>query len=332
MEQEFAQYTQTSSTIDQSIQPEELSGTDYIPDEYLKGKNTKVYLAKTRNGGEVRIMKVFQNTENGSPSGYRREIRFANVNHPNVISHYEHNNTYVERQSQYKMDFSYIVMEFCPFGDFNDVIKTGILQHDDKLVRTYFHQLVKGLYYLHNKEIAHLDLKPGNILLGKDYNLKICDFDTAYKSGDKIVSRGTRYYRPPELKEGSCKDPYKADIYALGTTLFNLMFGVYPHAEGKIIHGWDLTDLLYKKDLTEFFKAHYELGTIEDVDNDFFELFSNMVKVNPKERWTLEEIANCEWVCKEVYTDEELYELMEYHRNRNFKNCDLRGTKKIFGQ
>ena len=38
MEQEFAQYTQTSSTIDQSIQPEELSGTDYIPDEYLKGK------------------------------------------------------------------------------------------------------------------------------------------------------------------------------------------------------------------------------------------------------------------------------------------------------
>lgn len=47
----------------------------------------------------------------------------------------------------------------------------------EKIVRTYFHQLVDALEYLHKSGIAHLDLKPENIALGDKFMLKIMDFE-----------------------------------------------------------------------------------------------------------------------------------------------------------
>lgn len=60
-------------------------------------------------------------------------------------------------------------MEYAPYGNFSKLMSKAKIYNDEKLTRTYFHQLVEGLEYLHSQDIAHLDLKFCNLLLGDDY-------------------------------------------------------------------------------------------------------------------------------------------------------------------
>src|SRR5690606_5457236 len=126
---------------------------------------------------------------------------------------------------------SYILMERA-LCDFFEVINSKVLTQDEKLVRTYFHQFVEGLEYLHSQGIAHLDLKPDNLLFGEDHKLKIADFDLSYICGDdSIRGKGTINFRAPEIKDYECKKPFAADIYSAGIILFALMFGYLPYDE-----------------------------------------------------------------------------------------------------
>ena len=69
-------------------------------------------------------------------------------------------------------------MEYAPYGDLYNLLASADLS-DEHLIHTYFSQLITGLEYLHSHHIAHLDIKPENLLIGHDYRLKIADFDQA---------------------------------------------------------------------------------------------------------------------------------------------------------
>mmetsp|Transcript_11694 Transcript_11694/g.10164 ORF Transcript_11694/g.10164 Transcript_11694/m.10164 type:complete len:87 (-) Transcript_11694:342-602(-) len=85
---------------------------------------------------------------------------------------------------------------------------------------------------MHGKGIAHLDVKLSNMLLGENFDLKIADFDSAYTRGDIVVlGKGSKNYRPPELKETISKDPWAVDIYSAGIVVFNLLTGSLPFTE-----------------------------------------------------------------------------------------------------
>jgi len=98
------------------------------------------------------------------------------------------------------------------------------------MARTYFRQLISGIEYLHYYGIAHLDIKPENILLGEDYQLKITDFDLSYKEGDTIIQgKGTKYFRAPEIVKQCVREPKKADIFSAAILMFILKTnGVLP--------------------------------------------------------------------------------------------------------
>src|SRR5690606_19425865 len=89
------------------------------------------------------------------------------------------------------LEVSYIVMELAPFRLKQLVVHEEFIR-DEILQRTYFSQLINGIEYLHMNGIAHLDIKPDNLLLADDYQLKIIDFDLAYKKEDLLlIGRGT---------------------------------------------------------------------------------------------------------------------------------------------
>mmetsp|Transcript_18412 Transcript_18412/g.16065 ORF Transcript_18412/g.16065 Transcript_18412/m.16065 type:complete len:107 (+) Transcript_18412:61-381(+) len=94
-------------------------------------------------------------------------------------------------------------------------------------------QLICGLEYLHQLGYAHLDLNMNNLLLDADFTLQLCDFDQSYQKGDlNITSRGSIGFRPPEIAEDTCKDPFASDIYSLGIIMFVLKSGGYlPYTE-----------------------------------------------------------------------------------------------------
>jgi len=75
---------------------------------------------------------------------------------------------------------------------------------DKKLCRTFFHQLIDGIEYLHSQNLAHMDLKLENLVLGDDFKLKIIDFDLAIsltdEKNDQYGGAGTKNYRAPEVR------------------------------------------------------------------------------------------------------------------------------------
>jgi len=205
-------------------------------------------------------------------------------------------------------------MELAPYGDFFDVLITRRIPFDDKLARTYFHQLMNGLEFLHQKGIAHLDIKPENILLGADFQLKIADFDSAALTSQlRIPARGTKYYRAPELVKNTCKNAIAADIYSAGVMLFLFKCGgALPHLEQEKIFDADLQDLLYNNN-DAFWRKHEEIQRRSSsfFDEEFKRLFNRMMCLDAEERITLEEVKSSEWFNGPVYSSEELAMIME---------------------
>jgi len=278
-----------------------------------------VYLTSSKVNHQNYAMKIFSHKGQQPHPYFKNEVRFASLKHPNVIDivYFED-----EKDTLYKGELkkvSYILMEYAPYGDFFDFVTKHRESLDEKLARTYFRQLITGIEYLHSCRVAHLDLKPENLLVGADFNLKIADFDLSHVCGDnKILSRGTKYYRGPEFfrigsSDANLKSPFPSDIYSAGIILFILKTGgIYPHAENSTLDGIDLVDLMYSN--TEaFWKKHCEIQERKEsfFDKNFKELFNAMVKSNPEERITLKEIKESKWYNGPVYSQLELQKKMK---------------------
>jgi len=210
-------------------------------------------------------------------------------------------------------DISYILMELAPFGDFFDMIMTHQIPFNEKLARTYFHQLIEGLEYLHSQGVAHLDLKLENLLVGENFQLKIADFDNACINGQSFTTaRGTAFYRAPELISGTCQDGYAADVYSAAIILFLFKSrGVLPHSENKLFKGMNLFEMMYSNNET-FWEKHCEIQNkpFEYFDEDFKALFNGMVAIDPQDRISLTDIKKSKWYNGPVYTSQELVFLM----------------------
>lgn len=258
-------------------------------------------------------MKVYPRELHTQNFFYLNEARFGNFQHPNVVSILgcQDNRHFFKKGEVLRL--SYIVMEFAPYGDLFDLFMNNKNFFDEKLTRTYFHQLIEGLGFLHSHGVAHLDLKLENLLIAENFQLKIADFDLSYIEGDdKIHAMGSKCYRAPEILFRTCANPRPADIYSAGIILFMLQSqGVLAHLEGQIYKGVDLFEMLGKNPEL-FWAKHCEFHREKAMlfTKEFRELFIGMTRTNPKERMTIKEIKSCEWYNGEVYSSEELIEKM----------------------
>ena len=140
-----------------------------------------------------------------------------------------------------------LVLEYIPNGSLNDKIKLNkklnkhFIPFEEELIIKYFKQILRAVIYLQEKNIIHRDIKPDNLLLDENNNIKVSDFGLCafYKYDVSInkekqrylFSKGTKVGRidfiAPEIKKG--KNPsYESDIYSLGLTMLCLMSDQYP--------------------------------------------------------------------------------------------------------
>jgi serine/threonine protein kinase len=100
-------------------------------------------------------------------------------------------------------------------------------------------QLLTGLGYAHGRKVIHRDIKPANIFLSKDGVVKLGDFGLARVMRElairKTEIRGTPLYMAPEQVTGTNID-HRADLYAVGCTLFELVTGRPPFLDGDILY------------------------------------------------------------------------------------------------
>ena len=174
----------------------------------------------------------------------------------------------------------YIVMELMTGGSIG---KCKTLQEK----RRAFSQVLTALQYLHNQRLAHRDIKVENVMLDSDGNAKLCDFGVSvYVPIDQKMIKtkfiGTPAYCAPEIFDSETYDPFKADIWAFGVTLFILSFHMLPFVASNITK---LREAIVNQ------QPQFPDG----VDPQLVDLISKMLIKNPEDRITIEQIWLHPW-------------------------------------
>ena len=127
-----------------------------------------------------------------------------------------------------------IIMELLVGQDLNSYIKKhGAINPEQAL--PLFVQILDSFSYIHENGIVHRDMKPSNIFVETNGNLKILDFGIAklFGTGEDRTRTGTQMgtpvYMSPEQVKGEKSIDFRSDIYSLGVTLYFILTGKSPY-------------------------------------------------------------------------------------------------------
>uniref|UniRef100_A0A1A9W763 Mitogen-activated protein kinase kinase kinase dlk-1 n=1 Tax=Glossina brevipalpis TaxID=37001 RepID=A0A1A9W763_9MUSC len=125
-----------------------------------------------------------------------------------------------------------IIMEFCPFGPLQNILKTEKVMKPSRLV-SWSKQIALGMQYLHSHKIIHRDLKSPNILISTNETVKISDFGTSREWNEistKMSFAGTVAWMAPEvIRNEPCSE--KVDIWSYGVVLWEMLTCEIPYKD-----------------------------------------------------------------------------------------------------
>ena len=153
----------------------------------------------------------------------REAITVAKFNHPNIVAIYD-----VEDAAE----AAFLAMEFVDGMSLEKLLdNAGLLRPE--LAVPLVAQIARGLEAAHNAGVIHCDIKPANILLGRDGAVKVTDFGIARSAvgaaGGISGTFGTPGYLPPEALGSAAFTP-AADMFGVGAVFYELLTGATPHA------------------------------------------------------------------------------------------------------
>ena len=157
---------------------------------------------------------------------FRREAQSAaNLNHPNIVSVYD----WGQEQGTY-----FIVMEYVDGRSLADILRTEGPLHPQRAAEVAS-DIAAALGFAHRNGVVHRDVKPGNVLISPQGQVKVADFGIARALGADPESNltqagsvmGTATYFAPEQAQGLPLDP-RSDLYSLGVVLYEMVTGRPP--------------------------------------------------------------------------------------------------------
>jgi serine/threonine protein kinase len=177
-----------------------------------------------------------------------------------------------------------IVMEYV-CGDLLGYIRKRA-KISESTAKIIFKQIIKGLQYIHKKKIVHRDIKLDNVLIDLTNTVKICDFGVCriLQPGDVMYEHcGTPAYIAPEIFKDEGYEGFSCDIWSAGVTLYYMLAGVQPFKANKIE---DLKEIIIKG----------EFDPVEDVSDEANDLINGMLRLDPKKRFTIEDVLKHPWL------------------------------------
>lgn len=215
--------------------PEELQALmpGYTIERLLgKGGMGAVYKGVQENLDRPVAIKIISNVLDETDASYgerfKNEARaMAKLNHPGIVAVHDYGET--------ANGILYIVMEYIEGTDVARMIAQQGRLHTEHAMAISAH-VCDALAYAHERGIIHRDIKPANIMVSKDGVVKVADFGLAKmtQSGESGLTQsgmamGTLHYMAPEaLMLGTSVD-HRADIYAVGVMLYQMLTGKVPH-------------------------------------------------------------------------------------------------------
>lgn len=158
-------------------------------------------------------------------------------------------------------------------------------------------QLIDAVYDLHNLNIAHMDIKPSNIMLSKNV-VKLMDFGLSNMAIIGSRYMGTLKYMAPEVAAAGSKiyDNFAADIWSLGATMVQLLFNLDMSQLAQI--QYDVTDYLTEKDSALSLLLVNKIHLKESCDVDLLALLHDMLRMFPHERPNVYDLKSSKFYLK----------------------------------
>jgi len=294
-------------------------------------------------------------------SGEKVALKFMTKAHDSIkrealiIQQFKHKN--VLNMIDIPNDYKFLVMELASddlmgylFNKYHP--KTQLLP-SFQVIQRIFSQILEGVEYMHSKGFAHLDLKPMNILVFKEFQneeqvitFKVSDFDTIKRyrseSTNKLISChimcGTPYYLPPEMCENLVvKDLRKVDVWMIGVIVFNLLTLYYPFDSFPIVKQINESETEFKERKLKTIEKmknqeiidelkHSISGdqTFDSLNEELIELLKRLLNPDQNSRELLSDIKNNSFLDLSIKRSKQ-FRSKRPKVNRNLKN--LFGSK-----
>ncbi|AJD90952.1 non-spific serine/threonine protein kinase [Jeotgalibacillus malaysiensis] len=204
-----------------------LSGRYKVLRSIGSGGMANVYLARDMildRDVAVKVLRVDYVSEANMLKRFQREAQSAtSLTHPNIVSMYDVGD---------EGDYYFLVMEYVEGMTLKQYIQEhSPLDLDDAI--NIMLQLTSAIAHAHHNGIIHRDIKPQNILIDQEGNIKITDFGIAMALSATAITQtnsvmGTVHYLSPEQARGGTASK-KSDIYSLGIVMYELITGTLPY-------------------------------------------------------------------------------------------------------
>lgn len=199
-----------------------LNGKYQIIKSLGQGGSGEVSLALDKSSDREVAIKMIPLESGFGPESIENEIAaLKKINHPGVVE-------YIDSFSV--DDTFYVVTEYLTGETLEQIISNRQLTPDD--IANYTNQILSALGHIHSLGIIHSDLKPDNIIIDNEGQLRLIDFGIVRTASAEIAAdikeiRGTLYYMSPEQADGQPFD-VRSDLFSLGVILYQLWTGRKP--------------------------------------------------------------------------------------------------------
>jgi len=238
------------------------------------------------NNCKVALKKFHTNTRNkkAAMQSFQAELHqeVLSLSHPNIVR------VLAANVAQSLEDQPCIIMEFVSTRNLQHLLDDTDEKIDFKRRVKFAYEVASALEYVHENNIAHLDLKPANVLITNDGSCKLTDFGCCQVLQEKpnTPSRsyltGTFAYRAPELLKGE-SPTFKADVFSLGICLWQFWTREIPY---KLQNHQIVIFRVVACNLRP------EIPEGNDVDNRYRELMTSSCSGKPADRPSMAEVVN----------------------------------------
>lgn len=268
-----------------------------------RGAFSTIYKGYDNNGNVFAIKEVSIAGKKKVEENVKKELNILKrLNHNNIVQIHDY---FFDNQNK----IIYIIMDYYKNGDFSNFIKGKVLK--EIFAKKYMSQLKNGLKYLYENNIMHRDLKPHNILLDDNNDIKIADFGFArYVKDDMLINTlcGTPIYMAPEIIKHK-KYTNKSDLWSLGIIMYEMIYGKLPFKANNFIQ------LLKSINKNKICYNYPDINISDDCEN----LLKSLLHLNPEERINWVDFFDHKWFY--INTDIDMANrLMEISINNNMES------------
>ncbi|KAF4554259.1 Negative regulator of the PHO system [Elsinoe fawcettii] len=188
-----------------------------------EGTYATVFKGRNRQTGEfVALKEIHLDSEEGTPSTAIREISLMKeLKHENVVNLHD----VIHTENKLMLVFEYMDKDLKKYMDSRG--ERG--QLDPATIKSFMHQLLKGIAFCHENRVLHRDLKPQNLLINNKGQLKLADFGLARAFGIPVNTFSnevvTLWYRAPDVLLGSRTYNTSIDIWSAGCIMAEMYTG-----------------------------------------------------------------------------------------------------------